>query len=162
MVYDAGLISDTLLGRIIHIVFGSERNFLNVGLFYMCIGNYFARRACQFDRLPLLGLFIASIVIKTLETRYLNIAFMQAICAVIVFLLLLNTKMDFMQHYSLRIRKISTGIYLFHFPFILIFDYYLKRGTMIDFAVTICFAFVCSIILIKIFPPRVSDLLLGN
>lgn len=39
------------------------------------------------------------------------------------------------------LRKLSTVIYLSHFPIILLFDYTLKRGTIIDFS----FVIICSI-----------------
>ena len=52
----------------------------------------------------------------------------------------------------MTLRKWSTAIYLGHFPFVLLFDYYLKRGTWIDFSLAILFSLVLFYVLSYICP----------
>jgi len=141
--YNSGILDGSLLYNIIHIIYGSERNFLTVGLFYLCIGHWLAK-----DKLPdirqytlFLG-FILALIIATLLWKRCNFVFMQAVLAVLLFMLSAkwNPKNTLFIQHSINIRKLSTAIYLAHFPFILVFDYFLKRGTLIDFFAASAFA----------------------
>lgn len=141
IIYEGGYLIDSFLGNFIHTVIGSERNFLNVGLFYMCIGYYISRRKIK-NHTIFIPLLFLSIFASELILPYTNLHFMHSFSAVLLFLIALNIKIKLKDTTSLTIRKMSTAIYLGHFPFILVFDYYLKRGTLID---DVCAALTFSI-----------------
>ena len=60
-----------------------------------------------------------------------------------------------------HIRKLSTAIYLGHFPFILLFDYYLKRGTIIDVTAALIFSIILYYFIVKLLPNKISTILYG-
>lgn len=153
--YDAGLFSGTRIYDIIHMSFGSTRNFLNVGLLYMCIGHYFAGHQLQgvFGKrniwFVLLILVLAyRLVAKDVVTLYAY----QFPASVFLFLFGLNWNPQISDSKSLILRKWSTIIYLTHFPFILAFDYYLRRGTLIDYPCTLLFC-ACFYFMLNAFLP---------
>lgn len=141
-----------ILYKIIDFFFSSERNFLTVGLFYMTIGSLIARynevKEEKANFLLVIGLVISTIL-KFLEMIYLNIHFFELFQSIFLFLLAINSNLKLKKENTIFIRKLSTIIYLVHFPFILCFDYYLQKGTIINFCVTIFFCFIISFILIN-------------
>ena len=48
------------------------------------------------------------------------------------------------------------------FPFILLFDFYLRRGTVIDFSMAILFSIVCYYILKRFLPKKALGILYGG
>lgn len=148
----------------IHIVFGTERNFLNMGLFYTLIGFLYPvkwtnGRPTSWKCLCII-LFIASIAFRTMEMKASGIVVSQAFVALSAFML--ATAFDYapLSGVSLGMRLLSIGIYLIHFPFILVFDFYLKRGTAVDFPVTLLFSAAVFCLLYYIFP-KLSAILFG-
>ena len=135
VIYDSPMAKGTGWAELIHILWGSERNFWNVGLIYMLIGFYFSMHSV-IERLGicLAGLLI-SIILKTVEWKCFSFHAFQLPMAVSLFLICKNLKMEWMSNYSLKLRKYSTALYLGHFPLLLLFDFYLSRSTIIDYAV---------------------------
>ena len=171
LLYNGEIINpDSILYKLIDIPFGSERNFLTVGLLYMNIGVIFSNNVKKITRLysnnnhsisvtwVLLLVFTA---LKILEIFFLPIHFLQAFQAIALFLIAMNTKFSFLDGKTQNIRKASTALYMLQFPFILLFDYYLKRGTLIDFPLTCAFCLVVWLILSKILPKKVNRMLFG-
>lgn len=160
VLYDGGYLLDSFLGNFIHIVIGSERNFLNVGLFYMCIGYYISSHEIK-NHIFYIPLLFLSIIVSELLLPYTNLHFMHAFSAVILFLIALNIKISLKASTSLTIRKMSTAIYLGHFPFILLFDYYLKRGTLIDICAALTFSISLWVIITILLPEKYTKYLYG-
>ncbi len=161
--YNSPYNNNNIVFQFIHAVFGSERNFFNVGLFYMCIGYFFANneQVLKIKNVFLCSLFVLSLVLRTWEVNMLHTNLLQAIIAVIVFILAFNTNVVISDDKSLIIRKLSTAMYLLHYPFILLFDFYLRRGSWIDFPVAICFCFIVFYLMIQYFPVKWQKVLLG-
>lgn len=86
---------------------------------------------------------------------------MHAISAALLFCIAANLKLPKIEIYSIILRKLSTALYLSHFPFILLFDYYLKRGTYIDFLATVLFSLVTFFFLKGILPIKYFKTLYG-
>ena len=152
VLYDGGLIKGTFVGKFIHVVVGSENNFLNVGLFYMCIGLFFQEKGFVMNRYVTVFLLILSIVLSTILNEMSPYRFMKAPIAVFLFMLSIQYGFSMFKRSSVTLRKWSTAIYLGHFPFVLLFDYYLKRGTWIDFSLAILFSLVLFYVLSYICP----------
>lgn len=161
VLYNAGILQSTWLYQLIHIVFGSERNFLMVGLFYMLLGGYFAEHAFKCSTKFLSFALVFLIVLKTIEMCWAPVCVFQAPMAVILFLLALRLKIPSLTKSSLVLHKISMILYLVHFPFILVFDYYLMHGTVIDFPLTIAFSALIYFV-INCLPRKVQKALLGS
>ena len=166
VIYNSPYNNGNLFFESIHVIFGSERNFLHVGLFYMCIGYFFAKYESKFQ-MNLSGLvfgFIISIVLRSLEVEYLHTNTLQALEATLLFLIAININQDTfkLKSYSIQMRQLSTAIYLEHFPFILLFDFYLKKGTVIDFSMAILFSIVCYYILKRFLPKKALGILYGG
>ena len=161
--YDSPYNNHNLVFQFIHAVFGSERNFFNVGLFYMCIGYFFAshEQILKAKSIYLYGLFFISIVLRTFEVNLLHTNLLQALIAIVVFILAWNTTIYISDEKSLKIRKLSTAMYLLHYPFILLFDFYLRRGTLLDYSVALCFCFIVFYVIINYFPVKWQKVLLG-
>ncbi len=70
--------------------------------------------------------------------------------------------MNYLKNHSIHLRKLSTAIYLQHFPFILLFDLYLKKGTIIDISLTLLFCLVSYYLLNKVLPSKAIKILYGN
>ncbi len=133
----------------------------NVGLFYMSIGYFFAKHECKYRVPMLLSLFLISVALRSVEIECLGTNTLQAVEAVLLFMIGVNVKFDRMEKYSLTVRKLSTAIYLEHFPFILLYDFYLKKGTVECFTVTLVFCFVAYFILQKVLPRKAMQTLFG-
>ncbi|MDO4186083.1 MAG: acyltransferase [Bacteroidales bacterium] len=161
--YDSPYNNHNLVFQFIHAVFGSERNFFNVGLFYMCIGYFFAshEKIHKTRSIHLYALLTISIVLRTIEVNLLHTNLLQALIAIVLFLLAWNTELNISDEQSLRIRKLSTAMYLLHYPFILLFDFYLRRGTIIDYPVALCFCLIVFYVIINYFPVKWQRALLG-
>ncbi len=132
----------------------------------MCIGYFFAKYESKFQ-MNLLGLifgFIISIVLRSLEVKYLHTNTLQALEATLLFLIAININQDTfkLKSYSIQMRQLSTAIYLEHFPFILLFDFYLRRGTVIDFSMAILFSITCYYVLNRFLPKKTLGILYGG
>ena len=161
VLYNGGGLRETFLGTFIHVVVGSERNALNVGLFYMCIGMLLWKRQSNVNQTLLWGLIVMSLVIKTFLNKITTYEIMQAPIAIVLFLIAIQNNWVNNWCLSLGMRKWSTAIYFGHFPFILLFDYYLKRGTIIDYPVSILFALALYYVIKKISPDRLTVIAYG-
>lgn len=163
VLYSAGILDGTILYSVIHVLFGSERNFLNVGLFYMLIG--YAMRNTSFLEKQKLGpvlIMAGSLIVASILAKYTRLRFMHAVTAFGLFLFCMRVTPPIGSKTSMMLRKLSTAIYLIHFPFILLFDRYLKKGTYIDFPLTILFSVCCFLIIEYILPKKWSLALLGK
>ena len=161
VLYDGGLLKGTMVGNIIHVGVGSERNFLNVGLFYMCIGLFFAKKSIT---LPVLVTWVVLVLFLVATTWYNTVSpyrIMQAPLAILLFLIALQYGYHGLRPYSMMMRKWSTAIYLGHFPLVLLFDYYLVRGTMLDFSIVIIVSLALFYILSFICPQRILRMIYG-
>lgn len=161
--YNSPYNNNNIAFQIIHAVFGSERNFFNVGLFYMCIGQFLANHehVLKIKNVYIYASLILSVILRTLEVYELQTNLLQALIAVIVFTMAWNMNLEINDEKSLMIRKLSTAMYLLHYPFILLFDFYLKRGTIIDYPAALCFCFIVFYIMIKYLPVKWQKVLLG-
>ena len=161
VLYEAGTLANTPLGDFIHVVIGSERNFLNVGLIYMCIGYLFSRVKRWKGKWLWLVCLSGILLLEYYQLACLPYRFLQMPAAVLLFLFGVQWQPNISDNLSKTLRKWSTVIYLSHFPFILVFDFYLKRGTLIDYPMAIAFSLVSYYLLIKILPERISRMLYG-
>ncbi|MCQ2429782.1 MAG: acyltransferase [Clostridia bacterium] len=161
VIYEGGLLEDNLIGTAIHVIFGSERNFLTVGLFYMCIGWFLSGRDLRLPPMPvLLVLLAAGIGLIVADHFILPVDFCHAFAALILFLIGIAWNCPIPKKAASFVRRLSTGIYLLHFPFIIVFDLYLKKGTLIDLPVTLAF---CLVVygLCQLLPEKVRSLVFG-
>ncbi len=85
---------------------------------------------------------MTDIVIRTLEYLFLKTNFTQALVAVGAFNLAMSFEYEILSKVSLEMRKSSVGLYLLHCPFIFSFDFYLRRGTVLDFPVSLLFGYL--------------------
>lgn len=161
VLYDGGLLKGTIVGTIIHVAVGSERNFLNVGLFYMCIGLLFAKKFVKFSAVVTFSFFVLMLVAATWYNSVSSYRIMQAPLAVLLFIIAFQYTYAYLLPYSLVMRKLSTAIYLGHFPLILVFDYYLVRGTILDFSLVVVVSLVLFYILLFICPQRILKMIYG-
>lgn len=160
LLYEAGLLP-RLLDDFIHVVFGSERNFLNVGLFFMCLGYFMSGRTERLPKLPFLLPLLGVLLVMTVADCFvLRVDLVYPFTAFVLFLIGLVWQPGIKQETALRLRRLSTGIYLLHFPFIILFDFNLERGILLDYAVTLAF---CLIVfsLAQLLPKKVKGLVFG-
>jgi len=163
--YDSPLNRDQLPFRILHIVFGSERNFLTAGLFYVLLGfiwdsvRPFLRRVC--GKGTVVAVFFFCILLRTGEISFLRTNFTQSLVAISAFLLATVHGGAAASSFHMAARHLSTGLYLVHFPFILLFDFYLRKGTIIDFPVTLLVSALVYCLLSYLWP-KVSKVLFGH
>lgn len=98
ILYNSNIIGqNNFVYNAIHIIFSSERNFLNVGLFYVLIGSYLQQRENDLlciNRNLILFLFFIVVLIKYIETIYLNINCVQCLEAILLFLFAINIKLS--------------------------------------------------------------------
>lgn len=162
-VYNSPFNNGNMFFESIHIVFGSERNFLNVGLFYMAIGYLFAQHEekIHFKLRWIIVAFLVSILLRTLEVEYYHTHTLQALQATLLFLIGINISFK-PKYYSTSIRELSTAIYLQHFPFILLFDFYLQKGTRLDFTITLLFCIIMFFVIKRILPHKFYKTLYGG
>lgn len=164
VVYSSGAISGSFLYNIIHVGFGSERNFLNVGLLYMCIGYYFANHSFSgllSNKYLWLALLLVVLCYEYFVASTFSSVIFQLPASICLFLFGIHWCPRISDSLSLQLRKWSTIIYLSHFPFILVFDYYLKRGTLIDFTCAILFSVGLFYIFRWLLPEKVVKRLFG-
>ena len=161
VLYQSGLLQDSFIDRFIHVVFGSERNFLNVGFPYVLIGVVVARKNISIPRQFSLCLLILSILVSTF-LMHSKWHFIQLFESLFLFLLIkeCNPQGNSCTNIAVWLRKCSTAMYLIHFPFIIAFDYYLQKGTLVDFPVTLCFSFAVFLLL-KRLPDKYVKILFG-
>lgn len=162
--YNSGIINGSLLYDIIHVSFGSERNFLNVGLLYMCAGYYFANHSFSgllSNRYLWLALLLVVLCYEYFAASAFSSVIFQLPASICLFLFGIHWCPRIRDSLSLQLRKWSTIIYLSHFPFILVFDYYLKRGTLIDFSCAIVFSVGLYYVFRWILPEKVVKRLYG-
>ena len=162
-IYNSPYNNGNLLFESIHVIFGSERNFLNVGLLYMTIGYLFAKneQKIQFNTYWLIIAFIVAIGCRTAEIEYIKTNIFQAIEAILLFLIGINSSFK-LRNQTNEVRELSTAIYLEHFPFILLFDFYLKKGTVLDFSATLIFSFIFYWIIKKTLPQKYYKIMYGG
>ena len=135
--------------KFVHVVFGSERNFINFGLFYMCIGHYLERHPVIISKLHLLIVFVVVIIFRSFEIKVFHLNCLPALLAIILFLFAYNWNPQISIHQSFILRKWSTAVYLIHFPFLLVYDYFLSRDTITGFTLAIIFSLLLYYILKK-------------
>lgn len=164
VLYNSGALNNTYIYIIIHTIWGGERNVWNVGLFYLCIGSLvatFEKKIVQNSYLWILLLFVSVILDMVIQTVW-NVYICQAFSAFALFNLACFMKIKIPANISFQCRVLSTVVYLLHFPFILCFDYYLQRGTIIDCCLALCFSCITYFILKKVIPSRLTKGLFGN
>lgn len=162
--YDSPLNKQQPCFEILHIVFGSTRNFLNTGLFYMTVGFLFpalGEKACPRTNkyLSILCLLVC-VIIRTIETLYFKTPCAIPLVAISSFFVALSFDFHSVSRYSEELRKLSIAIYLLHCPFILSFDFYLRRGTLIDFPLALAFSLATYYLLTRLIP-KCSGVLFG-
>ena len=162
VLYSASFLSGTLHEKIIHLFFGGTNNFLNIGLFYMAIGYYLSDKVIKIKGTIAGGICIALLVFQTFINTALPFKFFHAFTAVALFVFAHQIECTMIRPFSKRIRKLSTAIYLEHFPFILLFDFYLKRGTLLDFTVTLTFTILLYALISKLLPEKWTNNTYGN
>lgn len=163
ILYNGGILNNSPLYTVIHVIFGSERNFLNVGLFYLYIGYLIEQYE---EKLPKLSVIYACfLAVSLLIDTYLNnigsLRFMQAFSAFSLFNFCRVLKVNLPDTVARKCRSISTAIYLTHFPLILVFDYYLKRGTWIDFFTVTLISIALYEIVRRILPSKMVKFIYG-
>ena len=144
ILYKTSLSNENFLFRTIHCVFGSENNFLNTGLFYTCIGYFIADNPHKKNNsFYLFGLITILVLIKTGIWKFGLIDIITPVIATTMFLWAETINIDIGNEKSLTLRKLSTAIYLLHFPFLLVIDYHhFHRGTIIGFVFALAFSIV--------------------
>lgn len=164
IIYDSHQFDDFILFRLVHIIVGSERNVLMVGIFYIAVGYYFAQheRKLHFRLGFLLSCFLFFMVLRILEFTYTPLNSMQVPLSVLLFAIALSVDMSKYKKHSVMARKLSTAIYLEQFPFILLFDLYLKRGTLIDFPAMLAFCLLVFYLARKFLPDRIYSWFYGG
>ena len=158
----ASLLSGTMVEKLIHYAFGSERNFLNVGLFYMVIGYFLSDKVIEVKRSTAMIGFILLLGVQTIVNSTISVRFVHAFTAVALFIWAHQMEMTAIQSFSKKIRKLSTAIYLIHFPFILLFDFYLCKGTLVDFSSTLIFVIVLYLVTSRVLPKKWVSIIYGN
>ena len=161
MLYDSKFNTHTGVYTFIHVVFSSSRNFLNVGLLYMSVGHYFAKHKINISLPWTIVIVIITWILKYYDYELLFVPFGNLLIATSLFLLSHKLQMKWLAKYSLHVRKLSTAIYLGQFPFLLVFDFYLRKGTLLDFSLAVLFCVVLYILVIKFLPKKWSDIIYG-
>lgn len=161
VLYNGGCLRETSVGVFMHVVFGSERNALNVGLFYMCVGMYLWKHQFYVNKIVLWIVIMFGLAISTYLNKITPYKIIQAPIAIVLFLIAIQNYRIKKEHLLGGMRKWSTAIYLGHVPFILMFDYYLKRGTIIDYPLSIFFALALFYVINKVSPNRWTKIAYG-
>ena len=161
VIYNSGIIHLGILHKTIHAIFGSERNFINVGLFYMLVGFYLSDLKLQIKRSRLLFALFVSLFIDTIFYLNSTIRFMQAVDAALFALLALQIDFRWGEKISLCLRENSKALYYAHFPIVLLFDFYLKRGTIIDFCFSCCSCVLLYYLSKYMLPKKYNKMLYG-
>ena len=161
ILYNGGTIRDTFLGELIYVVIGSERNFLNVGLFYMCVGVFMAKNKLSLPQYIIYPLLILCLVMSSYMNQMSSYRIIQVPLAIVLFMLAISGNFEKFASFSLKMRQWSTALYLGHFPLILVFDYYLRRSSIIDVPVSIFFSLVLFYVIYKSIPSRYVKIIYG-
>lgn len=162
VILNCGIGWDSWYGKITHVVFGSTRNPFNEGIFYMLVGFGISR--FDFRIRPLFSsiLLIFSTIIAYLLFLHTRIQLMQLFMAFSFFMLTIEIELTSISNRtSLLIRQLSTALYLLQFPFMLLFDFYLRRSTIIDYSVTLSFCILTYTLCKLILPSKVNRILYG-
>ena len=163
IILNCGIGWNTLPGRMIHVVFGSTRNPFNEGIFYMLIGFGISRTGLRLSPyLSGMGVLLSGIIAYSLFV-HTSVQVMQLFMAFFLFLLVLEIDVTTLisDRASITARRLSTALYLIQFPFILVFDFYLQRSTIIDYSATLAFCLVAYTLSSLLLPKRVNKLLYG-
>lgn len=162
--FDAGCFStDSIIWFTVKSIFGSTRNFLMVGLFYMCLGRIIYNMSSIPNLFLLVSVFLLFIVLRTIEVHYFSFSFLQTAIAVVSFIIALKINLrSISKNVAVLFRELSTAIYLIHFPLILMFDFYLRRGTIIDMFVVLVLSIVIYYIIGKLPNKKISKVLFGH
>ena len=128
----------------------------------MAIGYFIAKHKLKYNGSFISTLIILAIIIRTLENKYVHTNLGQAFIALFLFLYSLNYYNKHLKNVSKSFRELSTAIYLEQFPFILLFDFYLKKGTLLDFSLTLVFCITLYYLLKKTLPQRYISLIYGS
>lgn len=159
--YNSSINKGQLYFEWIHVLFSSSRNFLNTGLFYMIIGYTIARMINYFvkNRSLVLFLLVFSLGFRICEVYMFETSIGVVFLSISSFIAAISVNAESVN--TLLFRKLSIGLYMIHFPFILLFDFYLKKGTMIDFPISLTFSLVLFIIIAKVLPKNIFHILFG-
>ena len=162
--YDSPLNKQQPCFEILHVVFGSTRNFLNTGLFYMTVGFLFpalnAKECPRTNQCLSVVCLLACVAIRTIETQSFKTPCAIPLVAISAFFVALSFDFHSISRYSEELRKMSLAIYVLHCPFILSFDFYLRRGTLIDFPLALAFSLAAFFLLTRMVP-KCSGVLFG-
>ena len=162
--YDSPLNKQQPYFEILHIVFGSTRNFINSGLFYMTVGFLFpaldAKDGPKTNKYLSAICLLVCIAIRTIETSFFKTPCAIALVAISAFFVALSFGFHSISQFTEELRKLSIAIYLLHCPFILSFDFYLRRGTLIDFPLALAFSLAAYFLLTRLIP-KSSAVLFG-
>lgn len=116
--YNSPYNNGNLLFKSIHFIFGSERTFLHVGLLYMCLGYLFAKyeHKIQIKTSLLIIGFIGSIILRTLEVKYLHTNTLQALEAILLFIIAIRERereRENLQNVSIKYRYLLDAFSIF-------------------------------------------------
>ncbi len=145
----------------IYLFFGSTRNFLNMGLIFMGLGYFFAKHKVNISTKWLWVALVPSMVLFRYQFQWFNCPISHPLVVSLIFLITSRLEMKWLAPHSLHIRKLSTAIYLGQFPFLLLFDFHLRRGTLIDFSLTVLFCIVLYFLVVKFLPKKWVDIIYG-
>ena len=163
--YNSDLNNGQIYFEWIHIIFSSTRNFLNTGLFYILLGYYISKYNFQLffmsNKWVIVFLLVLCFILRYLEISSFNTNTNYGVIVLSLSFFLTALSIDCNCNTQF-LRKLSIGLYMIHFPFILLFDYYLKKGTSIDFPITLFFALLFFSVICYILPPKYSQLLFGS
>ena len=161
LLYDSKYNTHSGVYTFIHVVFSSSRNFLNVGLLYMSVGHYLAKHKFNISLPWAVVIVIVSWILKYYDHAIANVAFGNLLIATSLFLLAQKLQMNWLAPHFIHVRKLSTAIYLGQFPFLLTFDFYLRKGTLLDFTLAVIFCVVLYFLVIKFLPKKWVDIIYG-
>lgn len=145
----------------IHVLFSSTRNFLNMGLFYMLLGFFLSNRIEIFvkNTISVVLLLVLSLVLRLVEISFFHTSIGVVFLALLCFIAAVSTIHTDVN--TVLLRRLSIGLYMIHFPVILLLDFYLKKGTVIDFTITIVISLALYFIIDMLLPKKMSRVLLG-
>lgn len=160
--YESNIYEGSILNEAIHTIWGSSRNFLNIGFPYMFMGLLLACYNIAIRKRTLCIILGVLLLLRELEVAYLNVSFVFPLLAMVIFLLFKQmTVRHISEKVSKELRALSTAIYLLQFPFLLLFDFRLQRGSYIDFFATLGFCCLTYYISRKILPMSVIKYIYG-
>ncbi len=146
---------------VLYFILGSTRNFLTSGMMFMGIGYCFAKHKVNLSMPWLLVCLAMSLVLLRYQWEWTGMAVSYPFVAGLLFLIAANLEMKWLSKHSLHVRKLSTAIYLGQFPFLLVFDFNLRKGTLLDFSLAVLFCIVLYALVSKFLPKKWSDIIYG-